>query len=245
MPLILPRALRPVVSLLLASVLLAGCIGTPVPVARPSVDPGGAARFALSPQDVLEVAELVEAPATALCRAQLPRGRCDFAILLDRDPRLGPNAFQTEGQGGQPVVIVTLSLVALMQSRDELAFVLGHEAGHHIAQHIPAQRASAMEGAAVLGDLARQRGGTDRDIARAAQLGAVLGARRFSQGAEIEADIIGTVIAWEAGFDPERGAALFGRLPEPADAFLSTHPPNSARLAAVRETQAELERIGR
>ena len=38
-----------------------------------------------------------------------------------------PNAFQTRGRDGRPVVVVGARLLAEMQSDDELAFVLSHE----------------------------------------------------------------------------------------------------------------------
>jgi predicted Zn-dependent protease len=37
-----------------------------------------------------------------------------------------------------------------------------------------------------------------------------------------------------------RGAEYFNRLPDPKNAFLSTHPSNKARIQIVRQTAAEL-----
>jgi predicted Zn-dependent protease len=119
----------------------------------------------------------VEPVAEALCRSETPDQNCDFAILVDRDPRVGANAFQTLDRSGRPIIILTLGLVAILESEDELAFVLGHEAGHHIARHIPQQRESAAEGARVFGEIAMAGGGNARDMRRAAELGATVGAR--------------------------------------------------------------------
>jgi predicted Zn-dependent protease len=52
-------------------------------------------------------------------------------------------------------------------------------------------------------------------VRRAAQLGAAVGARTYSRTAELEADALGTVIAYRAGYDPLAGAQLFLRLPDP------------------------------
>lgn len=235
---------RPRLSLavLAAALVLSACGFAPLPPVPPPA-PGGAAAPAgppLRPQDFIAVADAVEPVAEAVCRAQTPDQDCDFAIFVDTDLRSPPNAFQTLDAQGRPVVIVTLRLIALMEGRDELAFVLGHEAGHHIARHIPGRARSAEEGARILAGVAAARGAGQREVARAAELGALVGSRRYSQAAELEADAIGTAIAWRAGYDPLRGARLFQRLPDPGAAFLSTHPPNAARLDVVRETLLRL-----
>jgi predicted Zn-dependent protease len=88
-------------------------------------------------------------------------------------------------------------------------------------------------------------GGADaRGVARAAELGAFVGARSYSRSAELEADAIGTVIAYRAGYDPVEGARLFMRLPNPRMGLISTHPPNSDRMDVVRRTLAGLQRGG-
>jgi predicted Zn-dependent protease len=225
--------------LLMASLGLAGCVATPAPQAVP---PAGieVTRPAVSPDQFLAVAQDVEPVAEALCRAETPDQNCDFAILIDRDPRVGANAFQTVDRSGRPVIILTLGLVAILASEDELAFVLGHEAGHHIARHIPQQRESAAEGARVFGEIAMAGGANARDIRRAAQIGATVGARTYSRTAELEADAIGSAIAFRAGYDPLAGAELFTRLPDPGMQFLSTHPPNADRMRVIRRTVAAL-----
>lgn len=236
---------RPIrLTLLLAAALaLGGCVVTPV--APPATPPAEVTRLpAVSPDAFLTVARDVEPVAEALCRVETPDQNCDFAILIDRDPRVGANAFQTLDRAGRPIIVLTLGLVAILESTDELAFVLGHEAGHHIARHIPQQRQSAAEGARVFGEIAMAGGASARDIARAAQIGATVGARTYSRTAELEADAIGTVIAFRAGYDPQAGAELFMRLPDPGMQFLSTHPPNAERMRVVRRTVAALRAGG-
>jgi predicted Zn-dependent protease len=229
--------------LLLGLLALAACATTPAPPSAPP-ETGESVFPAVSPEQFLAVARNVEPVAEAVCRAETPDQNCDFAILIDRDPRVGANAFQTVDRSGRPIIILTLGLVAILESQDELAFVLGHEAGHHIARHIPQQQQSAAEGARVFGEIAMAGGGNARDVARAAQLGAAVGARTYSRTAELEADAIGTVIAYRAGYDPVAGAQLFTRLPEPEMRFLSTHPPNAERMRVVRRTMAALRAGG-
>ncbi len=239
----MPARPRSVVFLLLAAWLVSACDVTPVP-RIPAPEDGSARLPAVSPQQFLEVAQDVEPVAEAVCRTETPDQNCDFAILVDRDPRSGVNAFQTLDREGRPVIILTLGLIAIFENEDELAFVLGHEAGHHIARHIPEQRRSAAEGARVFGEIATAGGADARGIARAAELGAFVGARSYSRSAELEADAVGTVIASRAGYDPLAGARLFMRLPDPRMGLLSTHPPNADRLAVVRRTLAGLRAGG-
>jgi predicted Zn-dependent protease len=228
--------------LVVAALTLAGCVT--VPVAPSGTQVSEAVPPAVSPDVFLAVARDVEPVAEALCRTETPDQNCDFAILVDRDPRVGANAFQTLDRSGRPIIILTLGLVAILESDDELAFILGHEAGHHIARHIPQQRQSAAEGARIFGEIVMAEGGSARDVERAARLGATVGARTYSRGAELEADAIGTVIAARAGYDPVEGARLFLRLPDPGMQFLSTHPPNAERIRVVRQTLASLRAGG-
>jgi predicted Zn-dependent protease len=192
----------------------------------------------------LEVVDRVEPVAENLCRTEAPQLNCDFRIVVSNDTSLGVNAFQTVTRRGQPLIVFTVAMIAAAENTDELAFVMGHEAGHHIAEHISENRVQAAEGARVLSDMARESGANARVIAEAAELGSLVASRRFSQAAELEADVLGTAIALQAGFDPIRGAAFFARLPDRGGAFLSTHPTNAARLEIVRRTAQQLRQGG-
>ncbi|MEO1705910.1 MAG: M48 family metallopeptidase [Pseudomonadota bacterium] len=174
------------------------------------------------------------------CRARAPGVNCDFAIRLYPDPRLPPNAFQTLDDNGRPILGFTQTLVEDVRNADELAFVLGHEAAHHIAGHIPRQAENATLGAASFGVLAAALGRGEDAVRSAQELGAAVGARSYSKAFELEADRLGTVLTARAGFDPLLGAAYFMRIPDPGNRFLGTHPPNAERIAAVREAAAGL-----
>lgn len=190
-------------------------------------------------QDFIFVVETIEPIAEAECRRRGLRA-CDFRIVIDDRRGEPPNAFQTVDDNGRPVIGFTIALLANIANRDEMAFVLSHEASHHILRHLEQQNRNANAGAAVFGNLASMGGGSQNAIAVAQQLGASVGARSFSKEFELEADRLGTVIAHRGGFDPVRGAAFFNRLPDPGDRFLGTHPPNADRIAIVRRTAAGL-----
>lgn len=190
-------------------------------------------------RNFIAVIDAVEPVAEAECRRRAPQSNCDFRIVVDDSPGAPPNAFQTLDDAGRPIIAFTIPLIAKVRNRDEMAFILSHEAAHHIEGHLARQRQNATLGAAVFGQLAGVIGGSNPDAIVAAQeFGAALGARTYSKDFELEADALGTVITARAGFNPLRGAEFFFRIPDPGDSFLGTHPANRDRVAIVRQTAA-------
>jgi predicted Zn-dependent protease len=227
-----------------AALALSGCTLTldplPTPVLQappdfgPRPDPDAAARAFVA------VVQRVEPVAEAECRTRSPQLNCDFQIAVDNRPDLPPNAFQTRDASGRPIIGFTLALIMDARNPDELAFVLGHEAAHHIAGHLDLVQQSAWAGAVAAGVLAQLGGARPEAIERAQAIGAGVGARTFSKDFELEADSLGTVIAFRAGYDPLTGAGFFARLPDPGDRFLGTHPPNADRQRVVAQTLAQI-----
>ena len=182
----------------------------------------------------------VEPEAERYCKTRIDNGNCDFNIVIDDRRGQPPNAFQTLDRNGRPVIGFTASLIADARNADELAFILSHEAAHHIAGHIPRQQQNATAGAILLGGLASLAGAGAGAVDAATNLGATVGARSYSKEFELEADAMGTVIAKRSGYDPVRGAAYFTRIPDPGDRFLGTHPPNAQRIETVRRVNSGL-----
>jgi hypothetical protein len=120
----------------------------------------------------------------------------------------------------------------------------GTRSGHHIARHIPQQRASAAEGARVFGEIAMAGGGNARDVRRAAELGATVGARTYSRTPNWRPTPSARPSPIARGTIRSQGAQLFMRLPDPGHAFLSTHPPNAERIRVVRRAVAALRGSG-
>ena len=220
---------------------LGGCVTAyPAPMApiQMAAAPGTPAAAV---ETFLQVVSAVEPVAEEICRTRGVVRTCDFRIVVDDRPGQPPNAFQTLDRYGRPILGFTLALISDAQNADELAFVMGHEASHHIFGHIAQREDQALTGALVAGVLA-QAGGMSPDEVRAAQdLGAEVAARSYSREFELEADAMGAEIALIAGFDPVLGTGFFDRLPDPGDRFLGSHPPNAERKAVVAATVRRMQ----
>ncbi|MFD2740327.1 M48 family metalloprotease [Sulfitobacter aestuarii] len=211
----------------------------PAPVASASDRPGSMST-AQAARTFAQVVRTVEPVAERECRARTRGVNCDFNIVVDDRPGQPANAYQTLDKAGRPVIAFTLGLISDARNADELAFVMGHEAAHHIAGHIGRQQQNAVAGAVIFGGLAALTGGNNSAVESAQRLGAQVGARSYSKNFELEADGLGTIITARAGYNPLRGAEFFARIPDPGDRFLGTHPPNAQRLDTVRRTMAGL-----
>lgn len=243
--------MRPFSTLLVCMLALASCapfgprggarMTEPTVTSGPTINVGGPVDMRARARSFIAVVDAVEPVAEAECLARSPQYNCDFRIVVDDRPGMPPNAFQTLDNAGRPVIAFTLALIGEVRNGDELAFVMAHEAAHHIAGHLDRQAQNATMGAEVFGQLAGATGRTSPEAIRTAQeLGAAVGARSFSKEFELEADALGTVIAARAGFNPLLGAEFFFRIPDPGNRFLGTHPPNAERVAVVQQVAATL-----
>jgi Zn-dependent protease with chaperone function len=183
----------------------------------------------------------IEPVAERECRARTSGVNCDFHIVVDDRPNQPSNAYQFLDKNDRPIIAFTTALIREARNADEIAFVMGHEAAHHIEGHIARQHDNAIAGAVIFAGLATLSGATAAGVDEATQLGAQVGARSFSKDFELEADELGTVITHRAGYSPLLGAEFFSRIPDPGDRFLGTHPPNAARVQKVIDTVEKLK----
>lgn len=212
----------------------------PAASARPSRDAASiAARNFISVMDRMGPAVRSE----CLERRRTPIN-CEFQFVVDDRSGLEPNAFQTVDARGRPVIGFTLSLLAAARNTDELAFVVGHEASHHILNHISQKSSAAIAGAVILTGIVAAAGADPTAIRSAQQMGANVGARYYSKEWELQADYLGAIIAKDAGYDPVNGARFFQRMPDPGNRVLGSHPSRAQREAAVARAMDDL-RTGR
>lgn len=240
------QKMRALVLAIVAMVGLAGCVQTTTqapssqPRPAPATKSEATAAGRQAAKQFVEVVKTVEPVAESECKRRAPTANCDFKIVVDDRPNQPPNAFQTLDKSGRPIIAFNLGLIAAARNADELAFVMGHEAAHHIAGHIARQKQAAAAGAVIFAGLAALTGADAGGVRSAQELGAAVGARSYSKDFELEADALGTVITKRAGYNPLRGAEFFTRIPDPGNKFLGTHPPNSKRLETVRKTAAKI-----
>jgi predicted Zn-dependent protease len=167
-----------------------------------------------------------------------------------------PNAFALPGG----YVYVSRGLLALVNSEDELAGVIGHEIGHVTAAHAekrirasiatsPVSVASGLAGFAagiVSPSIGRLVSGTGQVLT------AGLVIAPYSRSQENEADGIGQQLAAKTGYDPagishflhtlgREVTLLAGKERRPS--FLDTHPMTADRVARTRQRTAELTRV--
>jgi len=145
-------------------------------------------------------------------------------------------------------IFVNLGTIQAANSEAELAGVMAHEISHVVQRH--GTRAASKQMAAQL-PLAILGGIMGRSVlAQMAQLGISFGVGSYflrnSRQAESEADLLGTDIMYDAGYDPRALAAFFSRLKEEQGRsgmvaqFFSDHPDPGNRSQAVLQEAATL-----
>ena len=206
----------------------------------------------LSPWEVEAVAQQIFAAAQPLCAQE--QVTCAVDLVVAHEPE--ENAFM-DGNGQ---LTVTTGLLQLIRSPDELAFIMGHEVGHHIADHVDETMTRARVGQVaglLLGITAiALTAHADPDflrnnpdiaalgVAGAVNVGGRVGARAFSQSQELEADYLGFLITRQAGFRPEAGIEAFEALSlatrgqQDGTSFFGTHPGFGERIAHLRQAIA-------
>ncbi|CAD0183758.1 Putative Zn-dependent protease [Ruegeria sp. THAF57] len=227
-------------TLLLLPLMLTACVANTLRVQPAEEWQQDRDDFQVEAATFQEISRQIGQQARSECLRRGNVSNCDFTIVVDLNPRAPANAFQTLDEDNQPVIIFTRSMIESAQNADELAFVMGHEAAHHILRHIPRQTVNARESAEIFGELARLGGADGAGVEKAQKLGAQVGAQVYIKDFELEADQLGTVITYKAGYNPLIGAKYFDRLPDPDDSFLGTHPPNEQRVQIVVETARQL-----
>ena len=224
------QAIRSLFALLMLGIFVAACDVAPT-LPAPAPQQGGAVSSTRA--DFNAVVARMRPVATQVCRERSPHLDCNFLVILDDRPGRPPNAFHTRDENGRPIIAFTEALIGELRSHDEIALIFGHEAAHHIADHIPRMQQQAMTGALLGGLVAVVSGVDDATAQRLINTSATIGARRYARPFELEADRIGAVIAARGGYDPLRGAQIFRRIPDPGNQFLGTHPPNTERLREI------------
>jgi predicted Zn-dependent protease len=164
-------------------------------------------------------------------------GQCTFTVVNSDVP----NAFAVPGC----FIYITRGLLALMNSEDELASVLGHEVGHVVADHSARRQNTATLsglGAIVAGILTGSG-----EIAQAAGQVAQLYALGYSREQEFEADDLGVRYLQRSGYNAFAAADMLGSLGanEALSARTSNRETASATPAWARTHPLSADRVAR
>ena len=169
-----------------------------------------------------------------------------FQFHLLADPET-VNAFALPG--GQ--VFMTVGLLKLLKSEDEVAGVLGHEVGHVVGRHSNEQMAKAQLSQGLVNAVV-MAGGSDYGMTagQIAQFVSQLKNTAYSRDDELESDKLGVRFMKRAGYDPNAlvrvmevlKKAAGGRVPPE---FLSTHPDPDNRVERIKEAIRQTENTTR
>ena len=182
--------------------------------------------------------------------AHSPLESVDYTFAVVDLP--APNAFALPGG----YVFVSRGMLAVTNSEDELAGVLGHEIGHIAARHAVQRISRAAPigivtgiGAFTTGIVSPMLGDLVGGVGSAVNT-AVLAP--YGREQEREADRVGAELAAKGGWDPgalasslhtlELEDALSRKDTARTSAFFATHPPLPERVAELRRHASELER---
>jgi Zn-dependent protease with chaperone function len=148
-------------------------------------------------------------------------------------PQTDINAFALPGGP----IFINIGTINAADNEAELAGVIAHEMSHVYMQH-SAKQAPKQEWANILGALGGLLGGAAGDLARMGiQVGAGTLLMKYSRGDEAQADAVGAIIMYKAGYNPRSMAEFFQKLEKlvgnGGPQFLSDHPNPGNRVAAV------------
>jgi len=189
----------------------------------------------------------IKPSATEVCRFAGESSVCAWVVSYSNAREY--NAVAMDGNR----VVVFHEIIAATDSDDELAFVLAHELGHHIADHITETRRHRNMGIFAAGiamaSLSHGTGGCTtlacqnalQNAAGASmQLGGEFGSLIFSEKQEKEADYLAAYILNLAGYDLEKSRTMLVKIGTKVDgqkaSFLNSHPAGPERLASYDKT---------
>ena len=156
----------------------------------------------------------------------------EFHVIPQKDI----NAFALPGGP----MFVNVGAIVAADNEAELAGVMAHEMSHVYMQH-SAKQAGKAQWTSLLGALGGLfGGGAAGSLARLGiQLGAGTLMMKYSRGDEAQADAVGAIILYKAGYNPRALADFFEKLEQQGGGggpqFLSDHPNPGNRQAAIEK----------
>lgn len=158
----------------------------------------------------------------------------EFHVIPQKDI----NAFALPG--GQ--VFINVGTIAAAQNEAELVGVMAHEMSHVYMQHSAKQAGKTQTTAVLAGIAGAILGAAGGVIGSLAQAGINFGAQgiilKYSRTDEAQADAVGAIIMWRAGYNPQAMADFFKMLDSQGGSppqLLSDHPNPGNREEAIQK----------
>lgn len=184
---------------------------------------------------------------------------CYFQVAYD--PGKTFNAYASENYK----ITVYRGLLQYLKNNDEIAAVIAHEMGHHLANHNEEKQQNADAGAAISGILTAvllaaanqnnpyynsyQQQQDQETLHNMMQAGAKVGALSYSKEQEREADLLATYLLSRSGYDLKKAGNIMVVLSKASgeesalsrSAFLDTHPAGIERVVAWEKAIDEIK----
>lgn len=206
------------------------------------------------------ITKRLEKNAKPLCEDS---GYAECYFKVDYNPEMTVNAYASEGYK----IVIYKGILQYLKTSDEMAAVVAHEMGHHLAKHNEETRNNAVAGAAVTGILTavilgaanannpyslsyEQQRQQQKTIENMMNLGAYVGIRSYSKEQEREADLLATYLLSRSGYSlskAQNAMVVLARFAgEEASnpthkAFLESHPAGAERVVAWRKAMEEIQ----
>ncbi len=187
-----------------------------------------------------EESAYVQCIADALIAELAPNWRTGWKVVVFEEE--SANAFAVPGRR----IGVHSGMLAVAESPDQLAAVVGHELSHVLASHsnerlsqMLATQAGLLAASAMTDTESESGRATVAALGLGAQFGVLL---PFSRSHEKEADLMGLDLMARAGFDPGQSAELWRNMAEKSGGqppeWMSSQPSHESR---IRDLQARMD----
>lgn len=154
-------------------------------------------------------------------------------------PQKEINAFALPG--GQ--MFINVGTITAAKNEAELAGVMAHEMAHVYMQHSAKQASKAQTTSMIAGIASAVLGGRGGLAGQVGQMGIQMGAQglmmKYSRGDESQADSVGAMILYKAGYNPQGMADFFQTMGSQGGSappeFFSSHPAPANRQQAIQK----------